>query len=295
MNLPPAFVRSFGLRAAVAVAVAAVVPVSIAGPGGDPFALPSIPDGVEAAEEPAAYTHYPFAPDARFGGTDRNGGLGLIRGGLLGGGAVAVRSVTLENGDVVTAGLVTTGGTYNVVLNRQTAGGAGVNWPATGTIYTVHADTSGRSYDEVNDLKLFDGRLYVMATRLWTSTDTDVDVIVFDLDGNRITRYAAMGTTATERGGGLAFYQQLTTPIVNYVIMVGEQTVSGRTQPVFTRASWTSSTTLVRDPAVGLKVIDIPNDFCATSARPCSMSVAGVATTGSPFLSTAPQRIYIGG
>jgi hypothetical protein len=293
MNLRPSAVRSIGLSAVAAFAAAAS-PAS-AGPGGDPFALPSIPDGVEAADEPAAYTHYPFAPDARFGGNDRNGGLGAIRGGLIGGGAVAARSVTLDDGDVVTAGLVTSGGTYNVVLNRQSAGGVGVNWPATGQIYAIHADASGRNYSEVNDLKLFDGRLYVLATRLWTDTDTDVDVIVFDLDGNRITRYAAMGTTAAERGGGLAFYQQTTIPIVNYVIVVGEQTVSGRTRPVFSRASWTGSTTLIRDESVGLKVIEIPDDFCATSARPCSMSVAGVTTTGSPFLATSPQRIYIGG
>lgn len=294
MNLPSRLLRILGPSAVTALALAAASPAA-AGPGGDPFALPSIPDGVEAADEPAAYTHYPFAPDARFGGNDRNGGLGAIRGGLLGGGAVAVRSVTLDNGDVVTAGLVTSGGTYNVVLNRQSAGGVGVNWPATGQIYAIHADASGKSYESVNDLKLFDGRLYVLATRLWTPTDTDVDVIVFDLDGNRITRYGAMGTTAAERGGGLAFYQQTTIPIVNYVIIVGEQTVSGRTQPVFSRASWTGSTTLVRDTSVGLKVIDIPDEFCATSARPCSMSVAGVATTGTAFLSTSPQRIYIGG
>lgn len=294
MKLCSSALRSVGLRAAFAIAATASSAAS-AGPGGDPFALPAIPDGVETTEEPAAYTHYPFAPDARFGGPDRNGGLGLIRGGLLGGGAVAARSVTLENGDVVTAGLVTTSGTYNVVLNRQTAGGVGVNWPATGQIYAIHADASGRSYESVNDLKLFDGRLYVMATRLWTSTDTDVDVIVFDLDGNLITRYAAMGTTAAERGGGLAFYQQTTIPIVTYVIVVGERTLSGRTQPVFSRASWSNSTTLQRDESVGLKVIDIPDEFCATSARPCSMSVAGVTTTGSSFLSTSPQRIYIGG
>ncbi|WP_325373161.1 hypothetical protein [Dokdonella sp.] len=257
-------------------------------PGGDPFALPDMPDGVEAPAEPAAYTHHPYAPDAGF----HFGATGL----LIGGGAVLNRSVTLDNGHVVTAGRVTTGGTYNVVLNRQSASGQFAVWPASGQPHVIHQDANGNSYTEVNDLKLFGDRLYVMATRIFSGTDTDVDVLVFDLDGHLITRYNGMGTTAPERGGGLAFYQVVTSSgVTNYVIVVGEQTVGGRTQPVFSRASWTSPTLLTRDASVGLRPIDIPDRFCAGSARPCSMSVAGVVTTGSVFLATSPQRIYIGG
>jgi len=294
--VPGAFIRpGRRVRGLAALWLAFALP-AIAGPGGDPFALPEIPDGREAPALPTAYATYPFAPDATFGGPYGTGGLDVIRGGLIGGDAVAMRSATLENGDVVTAGLVTTGGAYTIVLNRQNAGGTGVNWPASGQIYVIHANPGGNRYARIDDLRVFDDRIYVLATRAYSATDTDVDVVVFDLDGNLITRYVGMGTTANERGGGLAFYQVVgTTTVTTYVIVIGEQTAGGRTQPVFSRASWTSAASLVRDPAVGLRPIDIPDGLCGGSSAPCSMRVAGVATTGSSFLAIDPQRIYIGG
>lgn len=244
----------------------------------------------------ASLADSPFAPDPRFGLTSRRdtmvGGVSI--------GATAVAEL-VAGGDLVYAGVVN----GRIVLQRITPTGQGGVWPAstnTNAANIVLTPPEGVGYRGVSDIKVFGGRVFVLADRQRSTSvaTNDVYVLVLDLDGTLRSTYLAMGEFRDEHGAGLVIYQTIGigTPTTTWVSVIGHRVLDAvESNPFLTRARLEGDT-LVRDTSIGnasgYVQVPVPGGMCVPYDEACSMEVAKVVVKPTGMYGAEPV-VYVAG
>lgn len=238
------------------------------------------------------------------------------------GNAEGRRIVRLPDGDFVVAALTapfgadaSANGLWNIGLARYRLPCIDVAWPGAGTYgfwenrYVVYPNSNTPRYSEIRDLAVFGGQLYVLADRHSgpdASSQRDVYVLVFDLDGGFVGFYPALDSDLDERGAGFVFHQAPGIPPAPlppaklYVAATSYNVfpVIGPT-PSLARMSRAGNGSLTRDADLGAGGNQAtvhygqPDGYCAAGANPCQAVANGIAL--SEGLGGTIQRIYLAG
>ncbi len=148
------------------------------------------------------------------------------------------RSVLLADGSSATVGLVRYAGQsapyFNVMLSRRGPSGAALNWPGASTstrIYPSAASGDAARILTVDDVAISDDRLFVLTTRRFfePTQDDDVEVLVFDLDGNNLATVSALSSTWSEHGKAMSVTRSALQPQSTRIVVVGD--VASADQP----------------------------------------------------------------
>jgi hypothetical protein len=175
-------------------------------------------------------------------------------------------------------------------------------WPSTSSGLLRLAPPAELAFRSVTDMKVFDGRLYVLANRQRSTTVTtnDVHVLVFDLAGNFLSDYLAMGDFRDEYGAGMVIYQTLVIggATTTWMSVIGHRVLDVvESNPFLTRAR-VEGNGLVRDTGIGdvngYVQIPVPGGLCTPYNEACSMEVARIAVKPTGLIGGIPA-VYVGG
>lgn len=213
---------------------------------------------------------------------------------------------TLSDGTLVAASLVKkldgsqTNAYWNIGLTRyDPVSGLALPWPNLPPAYAgikpwdiVYPNVSNARFSWIQDIKVIDGRILVVANRAYEQDESDVDVrvVVFGEDGSFKSNNTVFGTTAAEYVGGMEVYQTVTNvgqQIVRTNHVVVAATKSGNPpRPLFRRYELTAAGTL--EDKTG--VVNLNTHYCANTQLDCQP--AGVAL-GAQVLQDVPPKIYV--
>lgn len=125
----------------------------------------------------------------------------------------------LSNGDLVVAGIVPAAfqpagaGSYNVGLVRYGSDGSRVPWPSPtptysyfNNMYVDYPNSNAYAFDEVRDIAVIAGFIYVLVDAPTGAVNRDVYVLAFREDGSFINSYSAFTTSFDETPAGLLAY-----------------------------------------------------------------------------------------
>jgi hypothetical protein len=212
----------------------------------------------------------------------------------------AEQVANLGDGSVVAVGLVPASGSTvanNIGLVHYDASGNRTGWPnPTATyasyfnIYITYPNFS-TSWVHIADVKVFNNTIYVLADYASSTTDHDVHVVAFGVDGHFIGDTPVNDTSSYEFGAALVPYSY--GPTQRRLIVVANYKEGSQYVTTLTRFVVNISGALTTDALFGNGgSIDqpIPASECPNGTAPCSGAAQHVAAV---FTDTNAPRLYI--
>jgi Domain of unknown function (DUF5122) beta-propeller len=173
----------------------------------------------------------------------------------------------------------------NVLMVRRAANGAAVTWPSNGAtdlLYPGLATGDDSRIVGIHDVAYAAGNIFVLTTRRFfvSPVDDDVEVLIFDVDGNFVSKVVVFTSTTSERARDFHITsntQQANSTVITVVAEIASPTESGRTLIGVAKIKQEASGLFARDfsfsdgvsPA-GTVRIALSNSFCNAAAQPCS-------------------------
>lgn len=210
----------------------------------------------------------------------------------------------LPGGDVVVAALVKnpngnqTNGFWNVGLVRYSANGnTRRTWANPGSYgssanqYVVYPKTDTATYTWVQDIKIVNSFILVSTNHDFNQTggDSDVQILVFDLNGQYKSTYVPFGTSDREYIGGMEGYSS-GSPASTYSIVVAATVVpvaGGVPRPIFRRMTLGSTGSL--SDVTGKVPLNVAG--CANTADDCE--VKAIALAYPPLFINGTPSVFI--
>lgn len=213
---------------------------------------------------------------------------------------------TLSDGTLVVASLVKkldgsqTNPYWNIGLTRyDPVSGLALPWPNRTPAYAgimpwdiVCPNEPSARFSWIQDIKVIDGRILVVANRAYEQDESDIDVrvVVFGEDGSFKSTNTVFGTGAAEYVGGMETYQTVTSvgqQIVrtNHVVVAAIRS-GNPPRPLFRRYELTAAGML--EDRTG--VVNLNTHYCANTQLDCQP--AGVAL-GAQALQDVHPKIYV--
>ena len=218
---------------------------------------------------------------------------------------LARKIATLDNGDVVVAGLTTRPGgasanPINLGLVRYNSVGVAVAWTNPGVYgfqgnkYIVYPNsedaTNAQNVKDVLAIKVFSNRIFVlMDKRFQGGADTDVFVAVFGLDGQLLNSDYVFATAFDEYAGDMVIYSNNSFPEVISIAIVGS-TFNGVWRPTYAQGKVNSNSSI----SLNSTVFPNPGNYCPTNRGCILRSIAagtsnGISAPGAFFLAGSRQ------
>lgn len=212
---------------------------------------------------------------------------------------------TLDNGDVVVAGLTTRPGgastnPINLGLVRYNSVGVAVAWTNPGVYgfesnkYIVFPNsedpTNAQNVKDVLAIKVFSNRIFVlMEKRFQGGADTDVFVAVFGLDGQLLNSDYVFATALDEYAGDMVIYSNNSFPEVISIAIVGS-TFNGVWRPTYAQGKVNSNSSI----SLNSTVFPNPGNYCPTNRGCILRSIAageinGISPPGAFYLAGSRQ------